>query len=294
MASPRIQDDALEDLLTRRGWLRPPDTVADSARPEPAAVAYLGPTGRELEAAVLAYQAFHGLQVDGHPGPVTHRSLTARRFCDHPDVMLMGQAGQVCAWDKRDLTYNFTGRLLSLPLDVMIDALGEAWSYWEDVCGITATWTSSAQADVKMVAGGIDRAGGTRAWSELPCGSDRPLGQKYDSEEPWGVGQNPGPRRIDLVRVAAHEIGHVLGLPHLPAGNLLQPTYDQQIRRPQPGDVREVVRRYGQPTTPPPGPGPGPAPVPGPTPPGSGPRVQVQVVDGSGRWSLDARLEAAP
>ncbi|NIQ12984.1 MAG: matrixin family metalloprotease, partial [Candidatus Dadabacteria bacterium] len=93
------------------------------------------------------------------------------------------------------------------------------------------------------------------------------LEQKYDTTENWVVLNHPPSNRIDIVRVACHEIGHVIGIPHIGAGNLMAPHYSQQIRDPQAGDISEAVSRYGRPLpTPEPEPTPDPTPEPGPTP----------------------------
>ena len=60
------------------------------------------------------------------------------------------------------------------------------------------------------------------------------------------ISERPSGGSIDLVRVVAHEMGHALGLPHGPSGNLMQPTVDARIRRPKSWDIAEIQRRYGK------------------------------------------------
>lgn len=88
--------------------------------------------------------------------------------------------------------------------------------------------------------------------------------QRFDHMETWCyVSGTAVPRdmRIDLGRVACHELGHVLGIPHIQAGNLMQPTYSYSIWTPQAGDIAEAQGRYGKPVNAPPTPPP-PPPVP--------------------------------
>lgn len=100
---------------------------------------------------------------------------------------------------------------------------------------------------------------GVLAQSELANGRDGRKTQQYDSTERWVVSDRPANAQIDLARVACHELGHFIGIPHIAAGNLLQPTYDVRIRGPQGGDIAEARARYGPPAVkPPPDDSPGP------------------------------------
>ena len=65
----------------------------------------------------------------------------------------------------------------------------------------------------------------------------------------WCISDNPPSNRLDLVRVLTHELGHGLGVSHLgeQSGCLMAPFYSSRIGWPQPGDIAEVVARYGPP-----------------------------------------------
>lgn len=192
------------------------------------------------------------------------------RLCGVPDQL--GATG-ICKWPQKRVLWCVTGRLPGLSDEELVAAYREAWSYWAAVCGIEPVYTEQAsQANVLMGSGLIDGGNGTLAWSELPCSANpRRLEQKYDTGERWVISDTPPAGKIDLVRVAAHEIGHVIGLPHFAGGtgNLLDPTYSTRIRKPQAGDTAEARRRYGAPAgapAPVPTPTPTPAPAPAPTP----------------------------
>ena len=218
------------------------------------------PVENDPYAHIREYQAFHGLLVDGVAGSITVRHMALDRFCGMPDRMEVKDAQGRCKWGHKEITWTVTGYLEPrLTKNKVIEAYEEAWSYWSDICDIHPTYTSNrSQANVLMGSGVIDRPGGTLAWSELPCGNKRQLQQKYDTRESWVIAERPPRSSIDLVRVAAHEIGHVIGIGHIASGNLLAPTYNPNVRRPQKGDIQEAVVRYGvnRPTPPEPEPEP--------------------------------------
>jgi hypothetical protein len=130
----------------------------------------------------------------------------------------------------------------------VINAFAMAWQWWADVCDIHPRMVQTERdALVRIECAPIDGPMKTLAWSELANQSLTPKRQRYDSGEAWVVSETPTNRQIDLARVACHEIGHVLGIPHISAGNLLAPTYSSRVRVPQAGDIAEAVRRYGPP-----------------------------------------------
>lgn len=205
-----------------------------------------------LEVTVRKYQANMGLDVNGKLDNATVRHLREWRFCGVPDNFRLG-AQQDCSWSRKvadDLTWTITGWLDEFSREKLRAIYTEAWKYWSDVCNITPRYVSQVnQAWVRMGSGHIDNSAGTLAWSELPCGSDRALTQKYDTGEHWVDSDRPTRNTIDLVRVAAHEIGHVIGLNHGAEGTLLAPTYSTRIRKPQAGDIARVQKIYGKPKT---------------------------------------------
>jgi len=166
------------------------------------------------------------------------------RFCGNPDYM--GASGS-CKWHQKEITWTITGQVPGISPPQLKDAYELAWSYWAEVCDLKPRYVSStSQAMVVMDSGRIDGPGKTLAWSEMPCGRVNSLDQKYDTTEKWIIAENPR-NGIDMVRVAAHEIGHAIGIPHISNGNLMAPTYNRNVRKPQAGDIDEAVFRYGKP-----------------------------------------------
>lgn len=207
---------------------------------------------------VRRFKEFHGLpdQANGLLDDSVQRQLNRPR-CAMPDFMT---AEATCKWPRPDIKWLQqvqlpTGRLSAADVQ---RAFEQAYGQWAAVCGIRPTPTNTAAlANIVSRSGTgrgvqLDGAGGTLAWSELPCGAaaNTQLQQMYDTAEAWSYDM--------LVAVACHEIGHALGLPHLREGNLMAPYYDPAVTKPQPGDVVEMLRRYGPPAAAPTPPAPNP------------------------------------
>lgn len=68
---------------------------------------------------------------------------------------------------------------------------------------------------------------------------------------PWEAGLDGMEETFDIRQVAAHEIGHVIGLDHPGrTGQLMAFRYDETVAGLRPGDVRGVLRLYGPPEAP--------------------------------------------
>lgn len=208
--------------------------------------------GENLEAALSRYKSHFGCgRADQPPAafdPETERHLCACRTCRHPDVMPLGETLQ--KWPANmAVTWFLTNTPASLSRTAAESAFLSACQSWASVCGARLVPTTNPKTALLTVSfDKIDGRGRVLGWSELPDDSGSPRSLRFDAEETWCITDKPRPYEIDFVRVAAHELGHVLGIGHIAAGNLLQPMYDPTIRTPKAGDVAEATARYGPPT----------------------------------------------
>lgn len=100
---------------------------------------------------------------------------------------------------------------------------------------------------------GFGKTGGVLAWAQLPVGRDFDgrLMSMFDTAELWL--EHPAETGVLLQSVAAHEIGHLLGLGHSSDKTSLMYPFLSSVRRPQDDDIAKIQRLYsikeGDPST---------------------------------------------
>lgn len=171
------------------------------------------------------------------------------KFCALPDDVLGARDGDLCRWTKKmPLTYMIVDSWPQLSDADLARAFRMAFDRWEKVCNVKFEQITSGQADLSIYSRNLGGPGGVLAEAQLPCGTNnRPLWARFDNSEDIVIADNAPPNRLDIVRIAAHEIGHMLGIAHIGTGNLMAPTYSTRIKDPQAGDIAEAVARMGLP-----------------------------------------------
>ncbi|KAJ8286455.1 hypothetical protein GJAV_G00039440 [Gymnothorax javanicus] len=133
-------------------------------------------------------------------------------------------------WDKTDLTYKIVRFPWQLSKDKVRSILREANKVWSDVTPLTFTEVSHGRADIiidftRYWHGDslpFDGPGGILAHAFFPR-THREGDIHFDYDETWTVGNSIG---TNLLQVAAHEFGHVLGLQHSQVpGAVMSPYY---------------------------------------------------------------------
>ncbi|KAF1477897.1 Stromelysin-1, partial [Eudyptula minor novaehollandiae] len=200
-------------------------------------------------------QSFFGLEVTGE---LNHKTLDMMKQprCGIPDVHSYSTFPQSPRWKKEDVTYRILNYTPDMLQDDVEEAIAKAFQLWSSVTPLRFTRLYSGQADIMIsfAAGfhgdfySFDGPGGTLAHAYAPStgiGGDA----HFDEDENWTkFTTNNG---YNLFLVAAHELGHSLGLGHSNVfGALMYPIYmardTRDYRLPQ-DDIDGIQALYGSP-----------------------------------------------
>ncbi|VDK82366.1 unnamed protein product [Litomosoides sigmodontis] len=187
-----------------------------------------------VRGALKRFQQFAGLKPTGKLDAMTEKKMQQKR-CGRPDVMALRQQGKY-KWAKNDLTYSIESFTDKLSEHEVREALRKACDVWSAVTPLTLNELSK-KADITVAFARrmhndpwpFDGQGGVLAHATLPSSGIL----HFDSDEKW-VYMNQ--RAIsnydstDVLQVAVHEIGHVLGLEHSSdSDSIMTPFYQEAV-----------------------------------------------------------------
>lgn len=116
--------------------------------------------------------------------------------------------------------------------------------------GVGMTAPGAEAVDIRITGHHFDGPGGVLAHAFFPPvnGGAAAGDMHFDAADPWKLGfGGPG---FDIFQVAAHEIGHAIGLGHTAVpGSLMNPFYTEAFSGPQADDIAGAVHIYGSPVT---------------------------------------------
>ena len=156
--------------------------------------------------------------------PTVHAQSSVVRYDDLPDLAEFVVSGR--KWDHTNLTYFFQNGTLDIFGNDERQAVRDAFALWANVTTLTFTEVSSAaSADIVILWGAgahgdpfpFDGVNGVLAHAFFPPPNGGSLAgdAHFDDDETWTLSSRPSSSQpIDLLTVAAHEIGHSLGLGH--------------------------------------------------------------------------------
>lgn len=172
--------------------------------------------------------------------------------CGCPDFNLGSNPKK---WAMNDLTYCVVNRDSDLDPEVWDSLIKEAFDSWSKVSNLKfeqVVERQSANVIIDIGSGQshhFDGPLGTLAWAYLPpkVDFDGQLLMKFDTDEVWTTDQSE--TGTLLRNVAAHEIGHILGLSHSSIEKaLMAPYYSVDVHCPQlHDDVKRIQELYGSP-----------------------------------------------
>ncbi len=210
--------------------------------------------------AVMKYQRFHELSIDGVAGPQTKESLSSPR-CGLPEEDQFSSSFVLrgCKYENTNiLTYAFENNSedFSDPEEAR-HLVREAFGEWQRVCRLNfqevsvwenpqfrISWEKGQHGDGSA----FDGVGRTlaHAFYPPPCGGPHSGKMHFDDAESFANGHAPG--RIDLRAVAIHEIGHLLGLRHSDKRSAIMfPTYNPAQLTLGDDDIAGIQDLYGLP-----------------------------------------------
>jgi hypothetical protein len=168
----------------------------------------------------------------------------------------------ISKWDKLDITYFFENETDQLGGDREHELVRQAFALWAGQTSLTFTEVlNGAEADIIVgwYTGNhgdgdpFDGPGDVLAHASFPNPYDNSqVFLHFDGDERW---VDSTTQNVDLLTVAAHEIGHTLGLAHSSDPNaLMYPSYSGPYRTLGDDDIAGVQAVYGPASAPEPAP----------------------------------------
>ena len=178
-------------------------------------------------------------------------SLRRKPRCGVRNADVLGNKSK---WGKNNLRYYILGRdHRDLPRQVWDQEFRLAFDSWSDIIPVTFERTiRQRHADIIISVGNrlkesFGVKGGVLAWAEMPSNNhyNGTLLTKFDLAERWVLPEDWIYGTV-LRTVAAHEIGHLLGLDHSNDEEALMYPYINNALKPREDDIGKIQELYGK------------------------------------------------
>lgn len=190
---------------------------------------------------------------------------TPYRYDDLPNQVnesaAIAEYRAISTWDKLAITYAFVNGTNQIDGDVERDLIRRAFALWAGQTELTFTEATADTADIVIGwavrdhgdGDPFDGPGDVLAHASFPNPYDNSqVFLHFDDDERW---VDSDTRNVDLLTVAAHEIGHTLGLAHSNDPDALMfPSYSGSRRFLGDDDIAGVQSLYGVGSAPDPAP----------------------------------------
>ena len=185
------------------------------------------------------------------------KSQTSYRYDNLPDAgksdKTVAEFRAISQWGKTSITYYFINGTEKISGNTERDLIRAAFALWADETPLTFNEVAdSAQADIVIGwaegehgdGDSFDGPGDVLAHASYPNPyEERQVFLHFDDAERW---VNSETQNVDLLTVAAHEIGHTLGLDHSNDPNaLMYPSYSEPHRFLGQDDIAGAQSLYG-------------------------------------------------
>ncbi len=208
-------------------------------------------TSSALFILVFASIACVNLSSPADPSATTYRYDNLPDATNHDETVAKYRA--ISQWGKTNISYYFINNTEKINGNIERDLVRAAFALWADETPLAFNEVSaSAQADILIGwaesehgdGDPFDGPGDVLAHASYPNPyDDRQVFLHFDDAERW---VNSDSQNVDLLTVAAHEIGHNLGLDHSNDRNaLMYPSYSAPHRFLGNDDIAGIQSLYG-------------------------------------------------